>query len=208
MAPLIGTSWHGVVDVCRLDLILDVPLANRTTIVVCLLEQPGNKSDHSWRWKFFWVLLFVWLWRWQWLFLLPRPIPVECRGETSVEEAVVLVRALFGANMIVRQNYQKYPRCLIFNFKYSRCLILNFEYPGCLIVTVSAPCLPRRSSLCWRCPRSGCCRPFKFYLIFVFFIVLIIVVDRELLAIGNGGRRELVTLHLLLLNRRSIKQQQ
>ena len=92
--------------------------------------------------------------------------------------------------------------------KYPRYLILNFEYPRCLIVTLSAPCLPRRSSLCWRCPRSGCCRPFKFYLIFVFFIVLIIVVDRELLAIGNGGRRELVTLHLLLLNRRSIKQQQ
>ena len=118
MAPLIGTSWHGAVDVCRLDLILDVPLANRTTIVVCLLEQPGNKSDHSWRWKFFWVLLFVWLWRWQWLFLLPRPIPVECRGETSVEEAVVLVRALFGANMMVRQNYQKYPRYLILDFKF------------------------------------------------------------------------------------------
>ena len=43
------------------------------------------------------------------------------------------------------------------------------------------------------------------FIIFIFFIVLIIVVDRELLAIGNGGRRELVTLHLLLLNRRSIK---
>ena len=29
----------------------------------------------------------------------PRPIPVECRGETSVEEAVVLVRALFHAKL-------------------------------------------------------------------------------------------------------------
>ena len=53
MAPLIGTGWQGVVDVCRLDLILDVPLAHRTTIVVCLLEQPGNISDYSWRVKFF-----------------------------------------------------------------------------------------------------------------------------------------------------------
>ena len=101
MAPLIGTSWHGVVDVCRLDLILDVPLANRTTIVVCLLEQPVNTSDYSWQWKFFSMLSFVCFF---FLFLPPRPIPVQCRGETSVEEAVVLVRALFGANMIVRQN--------------------------------------------------------------------------------------------------------
>ena len=132
MAPLIGTGWQGVVDVCRLDLILDVPLAHRTTIVVCLLEQPVNISGYSWRSKFFSQLLFVWFWRWLWSshfsFLPPRSIPVECRGETSVEEAVVLVRALFHANIIVRQNYQKYPRCLNFNLKYSRCLILNFDF--------------------------------------------------------------------------------
>merc|ERR1719264_1880583 len=37
--PIICTSWHDLV-VCRLDLILDVPLSYRTPVVVCLLEQP------------------------------------------------------------------------------------------------------------------------------------------------------------------------
>ena len=123
MAPLIGTGWHGVVEVCRLDLILDVPLAHRTTIVVCLLEQPVNISDYSWQWKFFSMLLFVCF------FLIfatspdPRSVPWwDLRWRSRCSGA-----SPFHANMIVRQNYQKYPRCLIFNFKNSRCLILNFK---------------------------------------------------------------------------------
>ena len=42
--PIICTSWHDLV-VCRLDLILDVPLSYRTPVVVCLLEQPV-KNGH------------------------------------------------------------------------------------------------------------------------------------------------------------------
>ena len=41
--PLICSGWHDLV-VCRLDLILDVPLSYRPPIVVCLLEQPGKKG--------------------------------------------------------------------------------------------------------------------------------------------------------------------
>ena len=133
--PIICTSWHDLV-VCRLDLILDVPLSYRTPVVVCLLEQPVKKG-HSYLYE---ILL------------------QECKNgkdfchfqHFAIKGRITKKNSVFVVAVILLSII-----CLINTLHDPHWVLWWAPRWRSRCSDATSPCCPRRSGSCWPCRCCG-----------------------------------------------------